>query len=323
MRSVKQNLFLLPILIAGFGLIPAVPAQAQFTFGPQVQSTNTASITHNSGTGTFQYTDSNNLSTDSAGLPLAGNAATFITTLNGWTASLTVNLSARSMPGNGPYAAMGLYIIINSNYKNTVEISLSQENYTGTGGGNFYGTEVFFEALTNGQNLPTTPLGNSSNSGGTSYQLLSGGTSSSPITESINAASGVLVLTNNASTDTLSGYYNGAPVGSISLTRWGPNPSLTLAVVGFSGYGINVPAGTDTASHFFAGVSAPQLTLMRSGANVILSWPTNATGFTLQSTTNLASPTGWTTVSPAPVIVSTNNVVTNSITGAQQFFRLQ
>jgi hypothetical protein len=206
MRSVKKNVFLLPALIAGLGLIPAAPAQAQYTFGPQVQSTNTASITYNSGTGTFQYTDTNNLSADSAGLPLAGNAAAFITTSNGWAVSLTANLSARSMPGDGPYVAMGLYIIINTNYSDVVEISLSQENYTGTGGGNFYGTEVYFEAVTNGQNLPTTPLGSSSSHGGTSYQLLSGGTSSPPVTESINAAAGVLTLTNDASTDTLTGY---------------------------------------------------------------------------------------------------------------------
>jgi tetrahydromethanopterin S-methyltransferase subunit E len=95
-------------LIAGFSLILATSAQAQYTFGPQVQSTNTASITYNSGTGAFQYTDTSNLSADFAGLILTGNAATFITTTNGWTASLAVNLSARSMPGNGSevHAAM-------------------------------------------------------------------------------------------------------------------------------------------------------------------------------------------------------------------------
>ena len=31
-------------------------------------------------------------------------------------------------------------------------------------------------------------------------------------------------------------------------------------------------------------VSPPQVTIMPSGSNVILTWPTNATGFTLQST---------------------------------------
>jgi uncharacterized repeat protein (TIGR03803 family) len=68
-------------------------------------------------------------------------------------------------------------------------------------------------------------------------------------------------------------------------------------------------------------VIAPQLAINLSGTNVILTWPTNATGFTLQSTTNLISPV-WSAVSPAPVVVNTNNAVTNSIFGAQMFYRL-
>ena len=106
MKTVKKNLFLLPALIAGLGLIQATPVQAQYTFGPQVQSTNTASITYNSGADMFQYTDTSNLSADSAGLPLAGNAAACITTSNAWTASFTPNLTARFMPGGGSYVEM-------------------------------------------------------------------------------------------------------------------------------------------------------------------------------------------------------------------------
>jgi hypothetical protein len=65
----------------------------------------------------------------------------------------------------------------------------------------------------------------------------------------------------------------------------------------------------------------PELTIIPSGTNVILEWPTNATGFTLQSTTNL-SPAVWSAVSPAPVVVNTNNVVTNTTSGRQHFYRL-
>jgi hypothetical protein len=66
----------------------------------------------------------------------------------------------------------------------------------------------------------------------------------------------------------------------------------------------------------------PQLTIAPSGANVILTWPTNAAGFTLQSTTNLVLPAVWNTVSPGPVVVNGQNTVTNPISGAQQFYRL-
>ena len=64
------------------------------------------------------------------------------------------------------------------------------------------------------------------------------------------------------------------------------------------------------------------LTIIRSATNVILMWPTNATGFILQSTTNLVSPAVWTTIVPEPVVVNGNNTVTNPISGSQNFYRL-
>jgi hypothetical protein len=66
----------------------------------------------------------------------------------------------------------------------------------------------------------------------------------------------------------------------------------------------------------------PRLTVARSGTNMILTWPTNATGFTLQSATNLASPVGWSTVSPLPVVVNGQNTVTNAISGPRKFYEL-
>jgi hypothetical protein len=69
-------------------------------------------------------------------------------------------------------------------------------------------------------------------------------------------------------------------------------------------------------------ISPPQLRISRAEANVLLSWPINATGFTLQSTTNLDAAAVWTTNLPSPVVVNGQNVVTNSISGKQQFFRL-
>jgi uncharacterized repeat protein (TIGR03803 family) len=65
----------------------------------------------------------------------------------------------------------------------------------------------------------------------------------------------------------------------------------------------------------------PQLTLFSSGTYVILTWPTNSTGYNLQSATNLASPV-WTTNSAPHVILIGQNTVTNPISGTQQFFQL-
>ena len=68
--------------------------------------------------------------------------------------------------------------------------------------------------------------------------------------------------------------------------------------------------------------SPAQLTIIASGTDVILMWSTNAVGFTLQSTTNLVSPSVWTSNSPAPFVIGWQNVVTNSLSGPQQFYRL-
>jgi hypothetical protein len=68
-------------------------------------------------------------------------------------------------------------------------------------------------------------------------------------------------------------------------------------------------------------ISRPRLSMLFSGGNVVLTWPTNAPNFSLQSTTTL-SPTAWSLVSPPPVVVNGQNTVTNPATIIQQFYRL-
>src|SRR5208282_3564806 len=100
--------------------------------------------------------------------------------------------------------------------------------------------------------------------------VLSGATNASAATESVGAVSCVVTLSYAASTETVTGYYGGTPVGSYSIAGWGSNPSLTLYVVGSSGEGIGVTAGADTATNFNASVgtfSLPQLATLRSGTN--------------------------------------------------------
>ena len=65
----------------------------------------------------------------------------------------------------------------------------------------------------------------------------------------------------------------------------------------------------------------PTLAIRHTGTNVVLSWPTNASGFTLEATTSLTSPS-WSTGLPSPVTVGTNYVVTNGISTTRQFYRL-
>ena len=56
---------------------------------------------------------------------------------------------------------------------------------------------------------------------------------------------------------------------------------------------------------------------------VALSWPTNATGFNLQSALHLTPPVDWIDSSDTPVPVGTQFTVTNTLSGSNQFYRLK
>jgi streptogramin lyase len=57
------------------------------------------------------------------------------------------------------------------------------------------------------------------------------------------------------------------------------------------------------------------------GGGVVISWPTNATGFQLQANTNLST-TNWMNVTTIPGVNSTNFIVTNNLPG-NPYFRLK
>jgi len=64
------------------------------------------------------------------------------------------------------------------------------------------------------------------------------------------------------------------------------------------------------------------LRIFRSGSDVVISWPTAASGFTLQSNTDLNT-MNWQNVGQAPVVVGNENFVTNSAASGNAFFRLR
>ena len=85
----------------------------------------------------------------------------------------------------------------------------------------------------------------------------------------------------------------------------------------------------DTADNFeissmsiLSAPPGPTLNVQPSGTNVVLSWTTNATNFVLASSPSLANG-NWITNLPPPVVSGNQNVVTNPISGPQQFYRLQ
>jgi hypothetical protein len=65
------------------------------------------------------------------------------------------------------------------------------------------------------------------------------------------------------------------------------------------------------------------LSARQSGSELILSWPTNAVGFTLQSNLNPTLPATWIDSTNAPATVGAQFTVTNTIVASGQFYRLK
>jgi hypothetical protein len=65
----------------------------------------------------------------------------------------------------------------------------------------------------------------------------------------------------------------------------------------------------------------PTLAIRQSGSDVVLSWTTNAAGFTLFRTTNALS-TNWQATTWPTVIVDDQYNVTEPVTDEQRFYRL-
>ena len=66
-----------------------------------------------------------------------------------------------------------------------------------------------------------------------------------------------------------------------------------------------------------------RITLAPSGDNALISWPTSAVPFTLQSLNALSATDAWLPVTNSRVVVGGRNTVTNDATRGNRFFRLQ
>ena len=70
-------------------------------------------------------------------------------------------------------------------------------------------------------------------------------------------------------------------------------------------------------------LNLPVLNVTRTANNVIVSWSTSDTGYTLQAKTNLTPSINWSNVASVPSIVGGQNVVTNSAASGKSFYRLK
>jgi uncharacterized repeat protein (TIGR03803 family) len=101
-----------------------------------------------------------------------------------------------------------------------------------------------------------------------------------------------------------------------------------LILSGNTLYGTALDGGTSGIGTVFSlSFPPPQLSIVRSGGNVILTWPSGGGGFSysgygLWSATNLGSSAGWNGVSPAPNVIGGLNTVTDAVAG-RMYYRLR
>jgi hypothetical protein len=69
-------------------------------------------------------------------------------------------------------------------------------------------------------------------------------------------------------------------------------------------------------------VQAPTLSIARSSSNVLITWPTNFTGFSLQSRGTLSPATDWQPVTARPIVLGGQFTVVQPALQNSQFFRL-
>jgi hypothetical protein len=72
----------------------------------------------------------------------------------------------------------------------------------------------------------------------------------------------------------------------------------------------------------FYSLQEPRLEIALSGGAVLLTWPANAGGYVMETSSSLAS-TNWTALTNAPVLMSDRYALTNSWSDQTRFFRLR
>lgn len=110
---------------------------------------------------------------------------------------------------------------------------------------------------------------------------------------------------------------NSALLGNTFFMPDGTHPTNTGNVL----YQSNLVQALTFPIPFVAG-PALGIVPLAGTSNVVLFWPTNATGFALQAEGTVLNSTNWQPIGSQPIVVNTNYVVTNSAASSSAFYRL-
>ena len=125
--------------------------------------------------------------------------------------------------------------------------------------------------------------------------ILAGNTLYGTTVTGYNQDSGTIFSVNTDGTGIKTLYDFTATSGTISTNSDGAFPFPRLVYSDNTLYGMATKGGLYGAGTLFSLslpiVSPPPLTITSAGTNVLLAWPTNAVGFTLEFASNLGSPT--------------------------------
>jgi hypothetical protein len=86
-------------------------------------------------------------------------------------------------------------------------------------------------------------------------------------------------------------------------------------------YAVLRPCGPTAGVNLLQSCKPVQLTALRAGNQVQISWPTNSVGWTLQQNTVITNTAAWTAVTTAPVVENGRNVVKETLGAGPKFYR--
>jgi glucuronoarabinoxylan endo-1,4-beta-xylanase len=141
---------------------------------------------------------------------------------------------------------------------------------------------------------------------------------------STNSSAFAIVAINSNATNSINQTFNLSNFTASSVIPWVTSSTLSLsnqAAVAITNSTFMYQLPPLSVVTFVGQAAAPSLTGTRQGDNLVLSWPTNASGFGLEYSTNVSGGT-WLPFPAAPAVLGNNFTVTSGVSNEAGFFRL-